>query len=300
MPRIETDGFSLHYLSVGQGPDVILIHGLTSNLAFWYPKVAAGLASSYRVTLFDLRGHGYSGMPPSGYTTRDIAMDVKTILDQLDVERVYVVGHSFGATVGLHFAALEPERVLGLVVGDARVRSLQPAQTIHHWPQWKMMQERFLQHGINISPDDPNWEFRILEELARQRLNGSGHSNGHAKPGNFFVPFLSGSRARAQQWLKLISETTAIEDFLAIAGLTPETLAAISQPTLAMYGEWSHCLPTMRGLAGSLPDCRPIVVKGVGHFHPLLKPNIFLHHVRRFFRGLEFRRAPEYQKEKAS
>lgn len=296
MPRIESDGFSLHYLSAGHGPDLMLVHGLTSNLAFWYPKVVAGLASRYRVTLVDLRGHGYSGMPPSGYTTHHLALDLKTILDRLDIERTHLVGHSFGATVALHLAALQPERVNGLVLADARVRVLQPAQSMDHWPQWKTMQERLAQHGINISPDDPNWEFRILEELARQRLNG-GHD--HPKAGNFFVPFLSGSRARAQQWLKLITETTAIEDFIAIAGLTEKRILEAVQPTLAIYGEWSHCLPTLRGLAAVMPNCRSIIVKGAGHFHPLLKPNVFLHHVHRFLGQLEFRRAPRYQREKA-
>src|ERR671924_1491508 len=113
MPRIQINGFLLHYMSVGEGPDVVLIHGLTSNLAFWYPRIVAKLAPRYRVTLCDLRGHGFSGMPRNGYTTRSLALDLKTLLDHLEIEYAFIIGHSFGATVALNFAVLYPERVRG-------------------------------------------------------------------------------------------------------------------------------------------------------------------------------------------
>jgi pimeloyl-ACP methyl ester carboxylesterase len=80
-----------------------------------------------------------------------------------------------------------------------------------------------------------------------------------------------------------------MRDFQDIAGLTPEEIRKAAQPTLAIYGELSSCLPSLRALVEVLPDCAAVLVKGAGHFHPLVRPNIFLHHVRRFLKQIELK-----------
>src|SRR3954451_2937704 len=77
MPKILANGLNLHYLQVGSGPHVIMVHGLTGNLAVWHFTAIPALRERYRITTFDLRGHGRSDMPPTGYTTRAMAEDLR-------------------------------------------------------------------------------------------------------------------------------------------------------------------------------------------------------------------------------
>ena len=76
MPTATVNQIALHFLQIGTGPDVVMVHGLAANLAFWNLAIAPALAQSFRVTTYDLRGHGRSDMPPSGYTMRDMVGDL--------------------------------------------------------------------------------------------------------------------------------------------------------------------------------------------------------------------------------
>ena len=73
MPKALVDGFHLHYQQFGEGPHVVMVHGITGNLAIWHLEIVPALLSKYRITTYDLRGHGYSDVPPTGYTTADHA-----------------------------------------------------------------------------------------------------------------------------------------------------------------------------------------------------------------------------------
>src|SRR5262249_45932567 len=108
MPHIQTNGVELHYLQMGEGPDLVMLHGISGNLAVWPLRMVPLLQQHFRVTTYDLRGHGNSSMPPSGYTTRDMAHDLGGLLDELEIEQADIVGHSFGADVAMHFTLLQP------------------------------------------------------------------------------------------------------------------------------------------------------------------------------------------------
>ncbi len=119
MPKIQANGLNFHYQQAGEGPDVLLIHGVTGDLSIWFLCQAMGvLARSFRVTAYDLRGHGYSDVPPSGYTSADQAGDTLAIMDALEIERAMLVGHSFGGVIAMHAAALHPDRIEAVVLSD--------------------------------------------------------------------------------------------------------------------------------------------------------------------------------------
>jgi len=284
MARIDLNGFPIHFQSDGDGPDVVLLHGLCGDLAFWHPAIVASLAKDHRVTRMDLRGHGYSGRPSSGYTTRDLAGDLAALLDSLGIARASLVGHSFGGAVALHFAALHPERTESVVLADVRIRSLQPDQGMRDWAHWRAIQDRLRAHGIELKEDALDADFGVLDALARYRLAGSLEGLDLAP---FFVPFAASSPRRARQWLLLAEETTARADFGDVAGLTPEAIARIESPALLIYGSLSHCLPTQERLAGLLRRSTVLVEQGVGHFLPLVRPQAFLVRTRAFLSGLE-------------
>lgn len=108
----------------GQGKPVVLLHGLASS-ADWYNLVAPGLRDNYRIIAPDQRGHGQTTQASAGYDWGTLTQDVIGLLDQLDIPKAAVFGHSWGANVALNVAARAPDRVtaLGLIDGGVSRRS---------------------------------------------------------------------------------------------------------------------------------------------------------------------------------
>jgi pimeloyl-ACP methyl ester carboxylesterase len=125
MPRVRIEnGLNVHYSRAGEGPDLVLIHGIIAHLGNWHYKVVPMLWDSFNVLTYDLRGHGDTEFTETGYTARELAGDLKGLLDALGIERTYVVGHSLGADVALYFAYLYPERVREAVLIEPTVPAM--------------------------------------------------------------------------------------------------------------------------------------------------------------------------------
>src|SRR5512140_2128023 len=112
--------FNVQRLSDGDHT-VVFLHGLVlDNLSSWYFPVANAMAQHADTRLSDLRGHGLSSMPKSGYCVEDSVADLTGILDAAHVRRpVYLVGNSYGGQVAIAFTLAYPERVAGLVFLEA-------------------------------------------------------------------------------------------------------------------------------------------------------------------------------------
>jgi len=104
----------------GQGPlPLVLIHGMAGDASFWSSMVRA-LGAGHRVIIPELRGHGRSAQPADGrYSIGDHAADLVAVVEGLGLERVVLVGHSFGASVALEAATLMPTQVAGMLLLDA-------------------------------------------------------------------------------------------------------------------------------------------------------------------------------------
>jgi pimeloyl-ACP methyl ester carboxylesterase len=213
-----------------------------------------------------------------------MAHDLERLLGHLDIQQAHVVGHSYGGAVALHHAVLYPERVVSLTLADARVRCLQPSLRLAHWPK-SVRQPHLKNLGIAVS-DGPEMGLELLETLAsaRERTGAArgGTEGGLAREG--YSPFgLSRGRDRtAKQWLTLLHTTTARREFEQVAGLTVERLREVKQPVLAIFGEHSPCLSSLRGLRKTLADCRVVMVPDAGHFHPVVRPKFFAGAVQAF------------------
>jgi 2-(acetamidomethylene)succinate hydrolase len=95
----------------------VLLHGTSANHAVWQP-LGDGLENHATVIALDQRGHGRSDKPPTGYTGRDFAGDVVTVLDALGIDHAVVAGHSLGGRNAWLVGAFYPDRVTGVVVVD--------------------------------------------------------------------------------------------------------------------------------------------------------------------------------------
>jgi len=287
MPMISVNGTRLHVASTGSGEDVVMVHGLAANLAFWRLKIVPCLAAHYRIAAYDLRGHGRSAMPANGYSPSNMAEDLKGVLDAGGIEAAHLVGHSFGGAVVMEFAARYPERVLTLTLADATVYSLQPLDQNRDWDHWHNWRNTLIGLGIEVPDKLPKVAFALLEEIAdpRWRKARQGWRRGRRqKPGeDFFVPFglWNGAKRTAARWIQLLQTTDAWQEFQSDE-LGLDGIRRIVHPTLLMYGERSRWIHTCGALSEAMVDSRTVILPKVGHFFPLLNPTGFVLHLREF------------------
>lgn len=285
MPKTLVNGIHLHYYQAGEASDLVMIHGLGANLAFWYPRIVKAFASDYRVTVYDLRGHGNSDMPSSGYTSADMAHDLKGLMDKLGIVKAHLVGHSFGGTVALHYAVLYSDRVSSLTLTDAIVRALQSSQRAKNWPYWDVWMRKLEKLGIYFSDKGQDLDFSLLERLSDPGLQSV---RARFRKEGLFLPFgaFGGNRRSATRFQQLLKNTSMKKEIKLLAGLTRQKISQIKHPVLAVYGERSFCLDSCYGLKSLLPECKTIIIQGAGHFHPVVRPNLFIDALRRFLSAI--------------
>lgn len=122
--RLTAGELDLFYLDApGGAPPLLCLHGLSANAHSFGGLIAAGLSPEFRVVAPDQRGRARSAKPESGYTIRDHARDAIALLDALGLDRVVLVGHSFGGYLSIYLAAAHPDRVERLVVIDAAINT---------------------------------------------------------------------------------------------------------------------------------------------------------------------------------
>jgi len=110
------DGIRLHYESQGEGPPVVLVHGLGLSDDMWHEQVPA-LAERYRVITFDNRGHGQSEKPLGPYEMSMFVEDTRKLMDFLELANPVLIGLSMGGGIVQAFTFAHPRRVraLGLI-----------------------------------------------------------------------------------------------------------------------------------------------------------------------------------------
>ena len=277
MAKVAANGIQLHYQQAGQGPDLAMIHGITGNLAIWHLEIVPALASEFRITTYDLRGHGYSDIAPSGYTTAHHATDLKHLLDRLGIARTHILGHSFGADIALHFAILFPERVDRLVLVEPAIAALVSLRNREDWIGWKHWREKLAMAGITIPPE--KWcdaEYLVRASVGLPIVFG----------------FRKGRARRSGRLIRLMNTTTAARDYCEVAGMTLDAIDQVRHPVLLLYGEDSEFLDTYRYLAKHLVDPACALMRNTEHFGPIEEPGILLGHVREFLRNQNAGREP--------
>ncbi|MGE5221587.1 MAG: alpha/beta fold hydrolase [Omnitrophica WOR_2 bacterium] len=115
---VKANGVDIHYCrSGGNKPAMIFAHGITDNGLCW-TRVTSNFFEDYDVILYDARGHGLSGAPPSGYTFIDHAADLAGLIGALHLQKPIVIGHSMGASTALYFAGQYPDLPRAVVLED--------------------------------------------------------------------------------------------------------------------------------------------------------------------------------------
>ncbi|MEV7004280.1 alpha/beta hydrolase [Streptomyces sp. NPDC093982] len=216
----------------------VLVHGmLTDSLASYYFTLAPAFAKSgIDVVTYDLRGHGRSERPNSGYTLDYNLNDLDALLDRLNVTGpVHLVGNSYGGTVAFSYAVRRPDRVASLSVIESS-----PAT-----PEW----------AANLGVGMRQWAARMEKDEAAV-LDWITVHRGHHKA------------RQAKRAAQLVQATTIVRDVPASRVLTEDQIRSVRCPALFIYGGESSLVEQSAWLESLLPDYRSIVVPG--HEHSVL------------------------------
>ena len=119
--KINGGDIQLHVLQEGQGLSVVFIHGWAASHRFWKYQIPH-FKLKYQVTAYDLRGHGESDKPSTGYTVNDHVNDLELLLEDLRIENAVLIGHSLGGMIALEYALKAPHNLRGLVLVGASAR----------------------------------------------------------------------------------------------------------------------------------------------------------------------------------
>src|SRR6266567_8907497 len=111
----QVDGVQLHYMTAGQGPTLILLHGYAETSRMWKPIMPL-LAERFTVIAPDLPGIGDSAIPANGLDMKSAAINMHSLARSLGAEKSKVVGHDIGLMVAYAYAAQFPAEAEKLVV----------------------------------------------------------------------------------------------------------------------------------------------------------------------------------------
>ncbi|MEX2393939.1 MAG: alpha/beta hydrolase [Actinomycetota bacterium] len=131
----------------GNGPGVVLIHGLASNLAVWDLVAPHLVGAGFRVVAYDQRHHGLSSDADHDFGSEALVSDLRAVIEAFDLRTPIVVGHSWGASVALHHAAADHD-CPGVVCVDGAIFDMQALGR-----KWEDVEERMRPPRL-IGPED--------------------------------------------------------------------------------------------------------------------------------------------------
>ncbi|MGH2806175.1 MAG: alpha/beta fold hydrolase [Actinomycetota bacterium] len=246
----------LNYERAGAGPTVVLLHAGVGDLRMWDPQFEE-FARFYDVVRFDFSGFGTSPVPTGPYS---FLGDLKTVMDELDVERAALVGESMGAHVALEAAVAIPERVAAIV---AAAPVLVPGE-----------------------PSPERAAFSIAEEEAVERNDLEAATNlnlatwvaGPTRSLEDFDPDLHAQLFGMQ--LTAFKNWHAADPDLPYEALDPpvkERVADIAAPVLAIWPtlDMPDAKASTEWIAATAPGARLAVIEDAAHIVNMEKPAEF-------------------------
>lgn len=288
MPVAVVNGVRVHYLRSDDGDasgreELVMVHGLATSLAFWYLQYVPAFQDRFRITLYDLRGHGRSEMTESGYTPQSLATDLEGLLDHLKIGQAHFLAHSFGGVVSMSLACRQPDRFRSLVLADTHISAVRHVETVQEWQHGQKLQQILDRHGLDLNTRDPYFGYWLLTRVAQWQLNGLTVPPELAQlAGPLMGP--RGMRT-ASHWIHLMSSTRAEAELMSDDGLTIDRLRRFDFPIMAMYGDQSQARLTGAELLGVWPHAVFRRVRDAGHFFPTSKPEEVVSGCHRFWAG---------------
>jgi pimeloyl-ACP methyl ester carboxylesterase len=266
---VETSRLRMHVARAGDdGPPLVLLHGWPQHWYAWR-HVIPRFAERYRVLCPDLRGLGWTEAPAHGYEKEELASDVLSLLDALDLNRVHLIGHDWGAHAGFLLCLRAPERVERFVaLNDIHpwLRPDPPRDALHAWRLWYQ--------AVLAAPKVGAWLLRARPGFVKRLFRAWSATDvwSERELDAFAERLREPPRARAS--------AQYYRTFL-LRELGP-TLAGryrkqrLRTPTLLLFGADDGVIRPhqLRGFEPHADDMRLELITGVGHFTPEEAPDL--------------------------
>ena len=258
---VDVDGLRLRYITAGEGPPLVLLHTLRTQLDM-FQKVVPALATRFRVYALDYPGHGYSDIPKATYSAEFFVTTVAHALDQLDVRDAVVVGESIGGSIALLLAARHNPRV-------RRVVAINPYDYDGGRGIRRSSALANLLFGLNNVPVLGATVNRLrLSPIVSQVFDGGVHRRGALPRALAREMYLVGNRrGYYRAFMSLVRHWASWEAARAEYG-------NIDRPTLLLYGDHDWSRDDERAAeARAIPGAELRVIKDAGHFLSLDAPD---------------------------
>ena len=260
--EVDLHGHRAVYRVAGEGPNLVLIHGMVNSSRHWQ-AVAERLADSHRVIAPDLIGHGDSATPRGDYSLGAHAASIRDLLTTIGVERATIVGHSLGGGVAMQFFYQFPQRTerLGLISSGGLGHDVSP-----------LLRGAALPGSASLLrlATSPRLVGSLATAGARLRKRGVATGVYLQAVARALGPLQeSGSRRAFLQTLRAVidvhGQKVSAVDRLYLLG---------EMPTLIAWGERDRTIPIAHGLQASaaIPNCRFETLPKAAHFPNLEDP----------------------------
>jgi len=250
----KVDGMKIHYLTAGQGPAVLLLHGYTQTSRMWKPIIPL-LAAKFTVIAPDLPGIGDSSIPADGLDMKTSAIRIHSLLKSLHIEKARVVGHDIGLMVAYAYAAQFPLETEKLVVLDAFLPGVAGWEDVYNYPgiwhfRFNGPTPEALVRGRERIYFDYFWnDFAADKTRSLPKADRAAYAAAYARPG----------RMRAG-WAYFVSFQQAARDFAQLSR------AKLKMPLLAIGGEKANGNVLGQQMKIVATNATEIVLKNTGHW----------------------------------
>jgi pimeloyl-ACP methyl ester carboxylesterase len=262
---VEARGVRFHLAEAGMGDPVMLLHSFPQHWYAWR-HVIPRLAGDYRVICPDFRGFGWSDAPARGYDTASRVADLLALMDALELERVWLVGHGWGAWAGFFLCLQAPERVRGyLALNMAHPWPSHRAALSEAWRQWHTALWEYPLVGRQVLRRWPGLTRYLLRHWVRDPRIWQRYA---------LEEFVESSRERAHAGQALHWQYV-LHDIPALA-LGRNRGRRLNVPTLLLTGA-ADPIVTPKLLQGGdryASDLRIRTVQGCGHLLPEERPDL--------------------------
>jgi pimeloyl-ACP methyl ester carboxylesterase len=257
---IEVDGVRLRYIATGEGPTLVLLHTLRTQLDM-FQKMVPALATRFHVVALDYPGHGYSDIPSAPYSAEFFVTTVASALDRLDIKDALVVGESIGGSIALLLAARHNPRVRRVVAINPYDydggRGLRRSSVLAN-----------LLFGLNNVPVLGATVTRLRQySIVAQILKGGVYRK-EALPTALALEMYRVGNRRGHYWafMSLVRNWDSWE-------LARRDYIDIDRPVLLLYGDHDWSRDDERSAdARDIPDAEMRIIKNAGHFVSLDAP----------------------------
>ena len=247
------------FVKAGSGPALLLLHGLACDGSTW-DRVIPLLAKKYTVIAPDLLGHGHSDKPRADYTLGGYANGMRDLLTLLGVDKVTVVGHSFGGGVALQFAYQYPERTqrLMLVSSGGLGPEVSPLIKLIQAPGWEQVMSLLTLPGI-----------RHVETGALRALSSyGGPLRRYTRDLDEVAAIVDSWRDRRTRFAIRHLVRAVIDWRGQIVTMADRAYLTETMPMAVVWGRDDHVIPVRHSsnAAALAPDASVTVLPDSGHF----------------------------------